>query len=136
MPKNIGLWIDHRKAVLVTLEGKAEAIRLIQSEVEQQTRSRGGAHMKTTHTAQYFPAEDHLDRQVIEKLNKYYETVITALRGADSVLVLGPGEAKSELEKRIACERAVVRIVAVETADKMTNRQIADHVRRYYQKRR
>lgn len=92
--------------------------------------------MKTTHTAQYFPAEDHLDRQVIEKLNKYYETVITALRGADSVLVLGPGEAKSELEKRIACERAVVRIVAVETADKMTNRQIADHVRRYYQKRR
>jgi len=136
MPKNVGLWIDHRKAVLVTLEGKAEEIRLIQSGVEQQTRSRGGTHMKTTHTAQYFPAEDHLDRQFIEKLNKYYEAVIAALRSADSVLVFGPGEAKSELEKRIACERAMVRIAAIEIADKMTDRQIADKVRRYYQKQK
>ncbi len=136
MPKNIGLWIDHRKAVLVTLEGKVEEIRLIQSGVEQQTRSRGGAHMKTTHTAQYFPAEDHQDRQFIKKLNKYYEAVIAALRSADSVLVIGPGEAKCELERRIAGGKAPVRIAAIETADKMSERQIADKVRRYYQKRK
>ncbi|MEW6405170.1 MAG: hypothetical protein AB1649_25530, partial [Chloroflexota bacterium] len=109
---------------------------LIESDVERQAQARGGSHMKTTHTSQYFPAEDHKDRQFIEQLNRFYETVIAALRNADSVLLFGPGEAKLELEKRIACEKAKVPIAAVESADKMTNRQIADKVRKYYQKRR
>jgi hypothetical protein len=136
MPKNVGLWIDHRKAVLVTLQGKVEEIRLIQSGVEEHTRFHGGTHMKTTHTSQYFPAEDHIDRQFIEKINKFYEVVIAALRGADAVLVMGPGEAKIELEKRIACGRAAVKLAAVETADKMTDRQIATKVRKYFQQRK
>ena len=136
MPKNVGIWIDHRKAVLITLEGKTEDVRLIQSGVDRQAQPHGGTHMKTTHTSQYFPAEDHKDRHILEKLNRFYEAVIAALHSADSVLIFGPGEAKLELEKRMACERAKIPIAAVETVDKMTNRQITDKVRRYYQKRK
>jgi len=131
--KNIGLWIDHKKAVMVILEDKVEEIRLIQSNLEEQLQLRGGTHMKTTHTAQYFPAENHKDRQYMEKLNKYYGAVISVLRGADSLLIFGPGEAKFELQKRIAHERVPSPIAAIEPADKMTDRQIAVKVRRFFQ---
>ena len=135
MSRNIGLWIDHKGAVMVTLKEDGEEIKSIQSGVEKRVRFRGGTHMKTTHGAQYFPAEDHKDRQYIEKLKKFYGAVISILREGDSVLVLGPGEAKTELEKRIAHERVGAAIVGIETADKMTQRQIAARVRRFFERK-
>ena len=134
MFKNIGLWIDHKKAVMVILDDKGEEIKLIQSGMNTQELFRGGMHMKTTHAAQYFPAEDHKDRRIMEKLNKFYVEVISSIRNADSVLIFGPGEAKFELEKRMEREKATLRIAAIETADKMTDRQIAAKVRSYFKK--
>jgi hypothetical protein len=48
-------------------------------------------------------------------------------------LIFGPGEAKGELQKRIKKNRLGGRIVGIETVDKMTSRQIAAKVRRYFQ---
>ena len=36
MKKTVGLWIDHRKAVIVFVEGKEEEIKLICSKEEKQ----------------------------------------------------------------------------------------------------
>ena len=60
--------------------------------------------------------------------------VIARIREAEAVLIFGPGEAKRELEKRIAHEKAKVQIVGVETTDKLTDRQIATKVRNYFEK--
>jgi hypothetical protein len=48
---------------------------------------------------------------------------------ADSILILGPGEAKTELEARLGKAALGERIVGVETVDKMTDRRIAARVR-------
>ena len=45
---------------------------------------------------------------------------------------MGPGEAKLELEKRLAHEELKQSIVGIETVDKMTDRQIAAKVRKYF----
>jgi 50S ribosomal subunit-associated GTPase HflX len=45
---------------------------------------------------------------------------------------MGPGEAKTELEKRLIHEELNRRIVGIETVDKMTDRQIAAKVRKYF----
>lgn len=34
MAKKAGLWIDHKKAVLVFLEGEAEEIKIIESNID------------------------------------------------------------------------------------------------------
>jgi len=47
-------------------------------------------------------------------------------------LIFVPGEAKGELEKRIVHEKVKVLIVEIETADKMTDRQIMTKVRKYF----
>ena len=72
------------------------------------------------------------DRQFGDHLNKYYEEIIGLMRGADSILIFGPGEAKVELENCLKREDLGSRIVGVETADKMTDHQIAAKVRDHY----
>ncbi len=63
----------------------------------------------------------------------YYDEVIASIRETESILIFGPGEAKGELKKRIEKGTLNGRIVGVETADKMTDQQVATKVRRYFQ---
>ena len=67
-------------------------------------------------------------------MNQYYDEVIAAIRGAESFLLFGPGEAKGELKKRLERDKLGGHIIAVETVDKMTDRQIAAKVREYFHK--
>ena len=131
--KNIGLWIDHKKTVLVIQNEHGENIQQIDSGIGRHVRYRGASHSKSPFSAQYQQGDDQLDNKLTEQLNKFYEKVIAQLRQADAVLIFGPGEAKRELEKRIAHEKVKVPVMKIETADKMTERQIAAKVRNYFQ---
>ncbi len=122
MNKRIGLWIDHRKAVIVIVSDEGEQVREITSHMEKHTRfSSGGSEDGSS--------EDVRDRQFGNYLNDYYDQVIAAIRDGDSIQIFGPGEAKGELEKRLESEGLKGHILAIEAADKMTDRQIAAKVR-------
>jgi stalled ribosome rescue protein Dom34 len=135
MEKQIGLWIDHKKAVIVILEDKKEQIKQIQSNLKKNTGLRGGARSKSPYSARYSKGEDQYDRHQMEQLNRYYGEVIENIRDAGSILIFGPGEAKREFEKRLIRERINRKIAAIEAADKLTDRQFAARVRRYFQNR-
>lgn len=137
MEKQIGLWIDHKKAVIVTLEKKKkEVVQQIESNLEKKrARFNGGTSGRTAHSPQLFAAETQEDRRYHEHLNKYYQQVISAIGEADSLLVIGAGEAKHEFKKRLAHARNHIKNVHVEAADKMTQRQIAARVRKYFEKK-
>jgi hypothetical protein len=123
MKKQIGLWIDHRKAVIVIITDEGEEIKKITSNMEKHVRFTGGT------TSEDGSTEDVRDRQFGNHLNSYYDEVIAVIRGADSIQIFGPGEAKGELEKRLERAGLKARIFAIETVDKMTDRQIAAKVR-------
>jgi hypothetical protein len=118
MTKNVGLWIDHKKAMVVTMLGKGEDIKEIKSEVEQELET---------------STDDHRQSAATGHLNIYYDAVIDCLRDADSILIFGSGEAKQELRKRLEKDKKLGdRIVDVLTTDKMTDPQIAAKVREYF----
>ena len=50
-------------------------------------------------------------------------------------MILGPGEAKSEFQKRLNQGKIGVRIAAIETAGRMTVRQISAKVRDFFHRR-
>jgi hypothetical protein len=132
MKKQAGLWIDHREAVIVILaDGKEETKRIL-SNSEQHIKYSGSSHSKTPEGLKEVTAEDQRDRKFGNHLNKYYDDVIAAIRDADSIQVFGPGEAKGELEKRLAHAGLLHKILATEPADKMTDRQIAAKVREHF----
>lgn len=134
MAKRIGLWIDHKKATLVAQEEGEQRIETIESEVGRHLPYRGASRAKAPYSAQYQQGENQLDNKFNEHLNKFYDKVIVRLRQAEAVYIFGPGEAKTELEKRILRAKVKAQVLAVESADKMTERQIASKVRKYFQK--
>ena len=128
-----GLWIDHKKAVIVVITDKGEEIKLIISKVEKQPGRSGGVRTTAPYEKQVL-ADDSLDRVFTGHLNIYYDAVISCIRDAEAILIFGPGEAKGELTKRIKKNKLSGRIVGIETVDKMTHRQIAARVRRRFLK--
>lgn len=132
MPKQIGLWIDHKRAVILTMSERGEAMQRIESGIDRHVSFRGAARSRTPYSAQYQKGDDQIDKQFNGLLKKYYGEVAMLLRGAESVLIFGPGEAKAELKKRLTRQKSSARIAGVESADRMTDRQIAAKVRRYF----
>jgi hypothetical protein len=132
MKKEVGLWMDHRKAVIVVVTDKGEEIKLIVSKVEKQLRRSGGSPLKGPHEALQVPADDSREREFTGHLNIYYDAIIACIRDAEAILIFGPGEAKGELEKRLARKELSGRIIGIETVDKMTDRQIAAKVRQRF----
>ena len=135
MSTNVGLWIDHRKAVIVAVTDQAEATTLIISKIEKQLGRSGGARSITPYESQQVPADDTRERKFTGHLNIYYDAVIASIRDAESILIFGPGEAKGELKKRLEGDKLGGRIVSIETVDKMTDRQIAAKVRQHFANR-
>lgn len=135
MTRSVGLWIDHKNAVIVSVDEKGETIRKLESGA-QHVVYRGAPRPRTAYSAQYNQGDDQLDKQYLLYLKKYYEKVIALLRGASGILIFGPGEAKVELRSRLERQKGTSPQVQVEPADKMTDRQIVARVRRYYQQAR
>jgi hypothetical protein len=104
----------------VRLTEGAEEIHAIESDMEKHVRYAGGK------------PEDQQEHRFTNHLNEYYAKVIAALHDADSILILGPGEAKGEFEKRLRAGPLGSRIVGIETLDKMPYDQIATKVREYF----
>jgi hypothetical protein len=128
MKKDIGLWIDHRKAVIVIVSDTGEEIKEITSHMDKHVRfSSGGSEDGSS--------EDVRDRQFNNQLDNYYDVVIDVISDGDSIQIFGPGEAKGELQKRLEGKGLGGRILSVETVDKMTDRQIAAKVRQSLRKK-
>src|SRR5687768_7250261 len=106
MKKELGVWIDHHAAVIVTVADDGEEIKRISSDMKKQ----GGL---SAHSLADSP-EARRARRFGEHLHSYYAEVMAAICAADSILILGPGEAKTELEKQLVQEKLSGRIVAIE----------------------
>jgi hypothetical protein len=133
MRTRVGLWIDHRKTIIVSVTDKGEEMGLIISKVEKQLRRSGDSPLKGPYESLQVPASDSRQKTYTGHLNTYYDAVIACIRDAESILIFGPGEAKGELKKRLERKHLGGRIAGVETVDKMTDRQIAAKVRQHFQ---
>lgn len=124
MASKAGVWIDHKQAIVVLLTDAGQEIKKIAFDIGQPIRTKGKSSPKNKYTRNDFVAEDKLARKVASDRQDYYDDVIAGVQGADALLILGPGEAKGELSKRITSKKVRGMAVALETADKMTDRQL------------
>ena len=127
MKTKIGMWIDNREAVIVELTDKGEQITRIKSDAEKQIRVEGGSRKDGLQTTEALRGKK-LDAQ----LGKYFDDIIAHIRDAEMIQIFGPGEAKNELEKRLEKDGLKERIVEIETADSMTDNQVAAKVREHF----
>ncbi len=127
MKKQAGLWIDHRKAVIVVISEAGEEIKEITSNMEKHVRFTEGTSSEEGST------EDVRDRKFGNHLNSFFDDVLALVRDVETIQIFGPGEAKGELVKRLKEKGFKGQIIAIETMDKMTDRQISAKVREHFQ---
>lgn len=131
--RQLGIWIDRRHALLVTLGADGTTATRIESEVEPHFRLSGGSRSASPFAPQDVAADGKADARRRKQLRDYYRRVIEQLRDADTLYIFGPGEARAELEKELRKAKGLrVEIAAIEPADRMTDRQVAAAVRRFY----
>lgn len=126
----VGLWIDHRNAMIVTLLPSGAEVTSLMSHAERHGhRATPYAHAPSHPVA----PEDSRDRRYQGQLQNYYDMVIDEIQNADAVFIFGPGEAKIELKARME-ERGMGDLVTrFEAAGQLTENQIVQRVRTYYQ---
>ena len=132
MNNSAGIWIDHRKAFVVTLSPDAEHTTLVLSSVEKHPERGGDSPLKGPYEAHGVPADDRRQRALTGALNIYFDAVIAAVRGCANLFLFGPGEAKNELHKRLDRIKVAEPAIAIEAADKMTDREIVAKVREHF----
>ena len=132
MKRGAGLWIDHRKAVIVFITDQGQEVTEVRSDVEKQHRPHDDVRSMTQYGPQQAPADDMRETVFMGHLAVYFEKVISRLRDEPTILIFGPGEAKGELKKRLEKYNLGGRIVGMEAADKMTDGQIAAKVREQF----
>lgn len=133
MTLKTGIWIDHKEAMLVLLTDAGEAIQKISLTEEKPATSDGKSRPKQKYTPNDFVAEDRLERKTDAALKAYYDRVLASIQGVTSILVLGPGEAKLEFQKRIQAKKLKGVTVEIETADKLTDRQLVAKVQKHFE---
>ena len=132
MATKAGLWIDHKQAIVVLFTDAGMEFKKIKSDLEKRPRATGRAKSATQYTKNDFLAEDRRGHKIEDHRTKYYDEVIACLRGAEAILILGPGETKGEVSKRIKSQKLRVGVVELETTDKMTDRQVAATVGEHF----
>lgn len=130
----VGLWIDHRKAMIVTQTAQGEKTEVIESKASKQLRRTGDSPLKGSYDDLQVPPDDRRQRAYLEHLSRYYQEVMSSLRRAGSILILGPGMAKGELKVLLDQNHLGERVVGCETVGKLTDRQIMARVRKHFEK--
>jgi|SRR5579872_6329270 len=131
MDDNVGIWIDHRKAVIVSVSADRVSTKTLQSEIDPHSRYSGRAGSAEGPRGE--GGEKKYEEHYRQQLGRYYDEVIGQLGQPKALLLFGPGEAKLQLKARLDRFKALAHcIVTTETTDKLTDPQIVEKIKDHY----
>lgn len=130
--KHKGVWLDFRVAHIVTVADGESSLLSLASEMED-FNPKGGYGGSTPYGPQDSISESKYLERRKQQSKKYFADILQHLRDADSVIILGPGEARVGLSKAIKAENELnVKLKGVFAEDSMTDNQIMARVRDFY----
>ena len=133
MKKNTGLWIDHKEAILVSVEGDEVVVQRVESNAESHHKPSGGWKSGGTNVAQSV-SNEHIDEERRKhQYHTFYQKVTGLLGDSAKLAVFGPGEAKIELVKEIEKVAELhKKEVAVEACERLTENQLVAKVKTFF----
>ena len=124
MNAKLGLWIDHKKAVIVSVAREHSAVTRLRSSLRRHGRYHG---------AQDGGGERKYEARHEQGVTHFVDAVARHVERGDEVLILGPGESKSALARRIRQIKSLKGVATTAaSADRLTEAQLVAEVRRRY----
>ena len=135
MKKKTGIWVDHKKAIIVSLNGEKENVIEIESNIENAVYHDKEGNKGTFSGSHHGNSETKFDERKKNQLNDFLKEVIAKIKETDELYVLGPAETKTKLEQKIYSEKSfdISKLKSVATADSnMSVNQIIAMVKKFY----
>jgi len=137
MKKNIGIWIDTREAMIVTVNEEGSSTRVIDSKVETRERVEGESKDISRFGDQSIDHEKAKEHRVDHAKKHFLKKVMSELGTVDELVLFGPAGMKNELKKAIEADRSLApKLKDVLSADSMSDKQVAALVRDYFKERK
>lgn len=133
MKKQTGIWLDHEKATIITLDRDKYKLNTIESGIVFRERTEGETKKYGRFGDQSLSPEKHKERRIKEQTSKYLKNILSEIKGVDELVLFGPANMKKELEKLILNDTTLAsKLKAVVPADSMTENQMVAWVKRFY----
>ena len=124
MNAKLGIWIDHKKAIIVSVARDHSAVTRLRSSLRPH---------RHYHGAQDGGGEKKFEARHEQGVAHFVDAVARHVERGDEVLILGPGETKGALARRIRQIKSLKDVAATTTAaDKLTEAQLVAAIRRRY----
>ncbi len=133
MKKLTGIWIDHEKALIITLDRGGHIIKTIESEIVTRDRIDGETKSYGRFGDQSLSQEKHKERRINEQTSNFLKSLLSEIKNVDELVLFGPANMKKELEKHILHDATLApKLKAVVSADSMTENQMVAWVKNFY----
>lgn len=120
---NYAVWLDHKKAMIVSRDGKGVATaETLLSNIESHERFQGENANKTRTFDTSLNIGKKMQNREHELMHHFYKQILTHIpASAAFVLIAGPSESKYELHKAISRKKALSHVrVEMKTTAKLT----------------
>jgi len=129
----LGVWIDHKKAVMVFLNEDRYRIEHVKSDAENHYRPSGGWKSSGTNVAQSIVKEKTAEERRKHQYHEFYKKIIDKCGNVGRMYIFGPSEAKIEFKKELGkIKNSPITIDEVAPSDKLTDHEVLQKVKSFY----
>ena len=125
MSRDLGVWIDREKAILVSLDEQGRSsVEVIESGIESRKKSGGGGRGIGG------KSQTAADDRRREQQRRFCKQVLDRLAEGERIQLYGPGETRKDLDRMMRERQELARrLVGSSKADSMTTPQLVAMVR-------
>ena len=132
MTGQVGVWIDHEKALIVA--AGQDTVTAVPSHVRGHPRFKGGGGYPEGDSSQGGGSEKRTEERHSNELKRFFDEVVAKIGRPETVLIFGPGEAKHQFADRLRHATARPQpAITIEASDRLTDAQVAAKVSSYFE---
>ena len=133
--KNVGVWMDKEKALIVEVDDQHSNVAILESEVEDFNPS-GGSRSKTKWGPQDVVQDSKYTEREKHQMKRYFENLVNALADVEQLVVFGPADTGKKFDAYLKDHKKALaeKVQDVKKADSMTENQVKALVRDYFNK--
>ncbi len=133
MKKQVGIWVDTKKAVIISLKEDKTSIKTVPSDITTRERFEGETNQMGKFGEQSLNQEKHKNNRFKNEERQFFKEILSSVAMVDDIVLFGPAYVKRHLEKEIRTHREISsKLLDVVTTDKMTKNQMTEWVNNYY----
>ena len=135
MKRQVGIWMNTDKAVLVSLlNGKEEKVQTIESEVEAHAHNPRESKPGAKTGAVLMDLDKKMTQRKNHQLHDYFEKVMHSINSdTGEIFIFGPANTKKHFEKELKKHSQFSsKKLEIESADRMTQPQMIAKIKKHF----